>query len=354
MLTKAFGEVVTNVLTTNPVLAEIESASAILDVSNYTFQAVTLGKDADGFNYHAHTVSSTQYINDFIENGVSGYNDGKLIVINYGADQASSASSYIFSATEIDFSSTYSSLPCLPTPYDTRLERASTSTTALSDFPTQVPDLGHYANPAKDSDLSAIWNVMGGFPPSGHTDEFLFFSAASSTATPVFLFGGTLSSLFNEEGLVDKDGYIRFSEASIEASPNYRAGACLASGVDFQPNQGSMKIGVILHKGDAAAIAGFGGVKHLGVYCLDLQGMLDAGLRPPFSWDHINNNWQYKLVAKSTTVDNALWHQDGDASAPIITDDSGFNHVLNDNLLSGLVAAFALGGPLLSMSIEFK
>ena len=62
--------------------------------------------------------------------------------------------------------------------------------------------------------------------------------------------------------------------------------------------------------GDAAALAAFGGVSHLGVWCLDLKAMLKGGLTPPYSWNHLNNNRKYKLVSKTTLWDNLLSHQD--------------------------------------------
>ena len=67
MILNSFGEILAQVMSTNPALGSIPTASAILDVSNYTFQAITLGKDADGFKYHAHIINSSS---------VSSYNDG--------------------------------------------------------------------------------------------------------------------------------------------------------------------------------------------------------------------------------------------------------------------------------------
>ena len=76
MFTQGFGEVLTDLLTINPALADLPSASAILDTSNYTFNAITYGKDAQGFNFHGHTVSSTQYVDANSSLDVSGYNGG--------------------------------------------------------------------------------------------------------------------------------------------------------------------------------------------------------------------------------------------------------------------------------------
>ena len=51
------GEIIVDMLTTTPSLSGIESASAILDTSNYTIQAMTFGKDEEGYKRHAHTDS---------------------------------------------------------------------------------------------------------------------------------------------------------------------------------------------------------------------------------------------------------------------------------------------------------
>ena len=47
------GQLIADVMTANRSLAGSVSAS-ILDTSNYTFQAISYGKDPSGFGYHAH------------------------------------------------------------------------------------------------------------------------------------------------------------------------------------------------------------------------------------------------------------------------------------------------------------
>ena len=56
MLLDQAGELIADVMTANRSLANIPSASAILDTSNYTFHAISYGKDADGFKHHAHEI----------------------------------------------------------------------------------------------------------------------------------------------------------------------------------------------------------------------------------------------------------------------------------------------------------
>ena len=344
MFTQGFGEVITDMLTMDPAFAGLPAASAILDTSNYTFQAVTYGKDAEGFNYHGHSVSTTQYIDDDSSNDASGYNDGFLVVINYS--ESSAVSSYDVSATYRQFSGLedwrvpggaymdkpYNPIPQYPALTDLRLESKSTKTTNASSFSSAplLPDTGHYANPAVDENLSSIWNVVGGFPPSGNTVKYILFSANSSgvngpfSEPPSAIASYTLSGVYNENGVVDKNGFVTISPEptnsllSSVAVPlqggGLEKGPCIFSsqppGLPNTINKAEVYLAVVPQLGDAAALALFGGVKHLGVWCLDLKSMLASGLTPPYAWNHLNNIRKYKLVAKVTFWDNLMMHFD--------------------------------------------
>ena len=331
MFVQGFGEVLTDIMTVNPALSDLPSASAILDTSNYTFQAVTFGKDADGFIQHSHAISSIQYVDGSSASGASSFDNGILNIINYGSSATSGASSYVVSATYNQFYSTYNSVPNDPSPLDTRLERGSTLSTNLSEYQyaSALPDLGHYANPILNSQLSSIWNKVGGFAPSDG-GEYHFYDK-----NKVFSFSGTLSGQFNTEGLMDKNGYLTVSPSSIDDSANYDQGAFVASTVDFSPSTGSLTLKTRAKTGDALSLVSFGSVKHLGIYCLDLRGMLASGLMPPYSWNALNNNRKYKLVAKSTILDNPLFHRD-------IATASGFKSTL------GVVSV------LFNLTLDFK
>lgn len=306
MFVQGFGEVLTDVMTVNPALADLPSTSAILDTSNYTFQAVTFGKDANGFIRHSHAVSSIQYVNGESASGASSYDEGILTIINYGSDATSGASSYVLTGTYDQFSSVYNSVPNDPSPLDTRLERGSTLSTNLSDYQyaSALPDLGHYANPILDSQLSSIWNKVGGFAPSDG-GEYHFYDKDKEIS-----FTGTLSGQFNTEGLMDKNGYLTVSPLSVSDSVDYDRGAFVASSANFSPSIGSIIVKTRAKTGDALSLVSFGSVKHIGIYCLDLKDMLASGLMPPYSWDALNNNRKYKLAAKSTILDNPLFHRD--------------------------------------------
>lgn len=339
MFVQGFGEVLTDVMTVNPAIADIPSASSILDTSNFTFQAVTFGKDAEGFAQHSHSVSAVQYIDGNSASGASGYDSGFLTVINWGSNltsAVSAASSYVISATYSQFSSNYNSVPNDPSPLDTRLERGSTSSTNLSSYSSAsaLPDLGHYVNSILDNQLSSIWNKVGGFAPSDGGD-YRFYDRSGD-----LVYEGSVSGYFNTHGIMDKNGYLTVSPSSVsELSPTsvnyFEKGSLGVSSESYPVSGGQMILKNYLYKGDAVTLAAFGSVKHVGVYCIDLKSMLSEGLTPPYNWNHLNNNRKYKLVAKVTLLDNPLRHRDG-------LDQPGLGHWLAENSV------------ILSLTFDFK
>ena len=310
MFTQGFGEVVTDVLTVNPALQSIPSASSILDVSNFTFNAITLGKDAQGFKFHAHMVSGYETASGLIIGGpvtsTLGYNDGYVLAKRYNSI---SPSSYHASGTHQFFSTptyNYKSVPNYPSIYDTRLERDSTkSFLTRVDIPPisyDTPDLGHYANPAIDSIFSSLWHVIGGYPPSGNTGKFMLQTSAGA-----FVCSGNLSGVLNTQGVVDKNGFIKINPIVNINNPS--SGPVISTSGNLSANP-SVYIQICLQMGDLASLALFGGINHIGVWCLDLKEMLASGLNPPYSWNNLNNTRKYKLVAKTTLWDDLLFHMD--------------------------------------------
>jgi len=122
MLTQGFGEVLTDIMTINPALSSVSSASAILDTSNFTFYAVSLGKDSQGYQTHAHAASSAFLGLAFLGTII---NSGLVATKRYNS---TSPSSYHSSATRQYFSSTYiSALPSYPSIYYKKLEKSTKS-----------------------------------------------------------------------------------------------------------------------------------------------------------------------------------------------------------------------------------
>jgi hypothetical protein len=287
MILKAFGETIVDVLTTNPALKDIPTASAILDVSNYCFQALTFGKDADGFSYHAHDIKS-------LSAGV--YNDGVVKVTRYNF---LSPSSYHTSATHLQFSSTYKSVPNFPTVYDTRLERGSLN------YPIEVEnDLGHYQNFSLQGNTS--WNILSPYPPSGGATYQLLNSSGG------LIISGSMSSVYNTHSLIDTDGYITFTSANgiVASSIPWTQAGCKVLASSSISSTPEITISVCPQLGDLVGLSLFGGINHIGIYTLDVKQMLKEGHQPPFRWIPLNNIRKYRLVAKVTFWNDILHHND--------------------------------------------
>lgn len=297
MFTTAFGEVLADVLTVNPAIASVASASAILDTSNYTFNTITLGKDAIGYTYHAHVISSIETPGFIVLNG------GYVLAIR-GNDL--SPSSYHSSSVDLLLSSIYNSIPQYPSIYDNKLESNSTLTpTELllnTGFDAGLSSLGHYRNAAANPAIASIWNTIGGYPPSGNTATYQMLDNSGA-----FVLSGNLSGVFNSKGIIDDLGYIKINEAVNVTSLS--GGPYITSAANFLTSP-AVIVGVGIQKGDAAALALFGGVKHIGIWCLDLKQMLNSGLTPPYSWNNLNNTRKFKLVAKVTFWNDILYQED--------------------------------------------
>ena len=149
------GEHIADIMSMNRHLSQISSASAILDTSNYTFHAISFGKDSAGFSQHAHTVTSA-----------SGTKS--IRVVSY---ESNSISGYHTSATAQALEYTYKLYPQSPTPMDIRLERNS-----LPQYSTSVSNVGHCLNTIISPALSANAHLIGCFPASGGTSYGVYDS----------------------------------------------------------------------------------------------------------------------------------------------------------------------------------
>ena len=190
--------------------------------------------------------------------------------------------------------------------------------------------MGHYANPALDSQLSAIWNKVGGFAPSGPGYQFYFYDKTND-----FVYSGSVSSFFNANQQLDKNGYLRISPASqgYNASvPNqYLSGSIItASAGVAELRHAQLYLQNRVMGGDAVTLVSFGSVKHIGVHCFDLKEMVASGLMPPYNWNHLDNNSKYKLVAKATILDNPFYHRDADPGTTG-SPRAGLGVILKDN-----------------------
>lgn len=308
MFVDGLGELIVDALTANRSLSAIPSASAILDTSNYTFHAITYGKNADGFKKHGHVILSP-----------SGANNGVIKVLSY---QPVSVSSYHSSSVASALSHVYNLLPEPPSPINTRLETKST----LPNYSSGVPDSGHCLNPGMSPTLSSFSHLIGCFPRPTVGLQYWVVSSAENPAASI-LYSGTLFSNYNYSSvgtnyIMDSSGFLTFASSSTSShvtlynayNPNY--GVLRVPLSDF-PNK--IRIWWYLGPGDAGSLLLFGGVYHIGLWALDLKEMLRSGINPPFNFNALNNTRRYKLVAKKTFNRDLLYLNDYSGSG-------GFNH----------------------------
>jgi len=281
------GEHIADIMMINRGLSGIPSASSILDTSNYTFQAISYGKDASGFKYHAHTILSPSA-------------DGIIKVISYGL---TSFSGYSTSTTASALRDIYKLYPQPFNSLDTRLESKST----LPNFILNVPDLGQYLNPSISPQLSAYTHLIGGFPEASGSKYKIFNSSGQLISSGVLL-----SSVYNLSGIMDSSGFLTFAQASLvfhniayslvegaisQADPWLGFGVLRATRSGF-PSE----VDLLWHlpAGECGALNLFGGIYHIGLWCLDIKEMLKEGNTPPYSFNPLNNTRKYKLFAKKT------------------------------------------------------
>ena len=140
-------ETIVDALTISPSLSAIPSASSILDTSNYTIHAMSLGKAASQYTKHAHSPDVSSLV----------IGDGRIRTLS---TQILNPSSYATSAQ------LNPGLPLVPNPIHTKLEIEVTSTNFSS------VDVGHNLNMIPTSATNALGASAGlvGCYPTSSTD----------------------------------------------------------------------------------------------------------------------------------------------------------------------------------------
>jgi hypothetical protein len=308
MFLDQLGEHIADVMTLNRSLASIPSASAILDTSNYTFQAITYGKDANGFKYHAHEI-------------ISPSGDGIIKVVSY---DSTSFSGYTPRATARALSFYYKQYPESFSPLQTRLESKST----LPNYVCGVPDVGHYLNPTINPTLSSFAHLIGGVPAASGSKYKIF-----NTSGGVITSGTLAQSVYNLSGIMDSSGFLTFLQAGLaiqqvaytlsESNLDLFGYGVIRSAEAGFPSEVSLKW--FIPPGECGAFNLFGGIFHLGLWCLDIKEMLRAGYYPPYSFNPLNNIRKYRLVAKKTFNRDLITYSGNSAFKELFQDITGFD-----------------------------
>lgn len=285
MLLDTFGTLIADFMTVPPDISGVASASAILDVSNFTIQAVTFGKNATAYQYNAHQVLSPSTLQVFKVKSYSG----------------SAVSSYYPSAL-VNGIYGYKLLPEVIRPIDTRLERAETK--PLS----SAYDLGHCQNAVISSSLSSYYHIIGCFPASGGTTYWI--GSTSSNISGTLLSSGVLSGVFNKYGIMDSSGFLTIDPYSVSTLVGQNMSSIMTNGAKLVApgsSTGSVVIGIVVAPDDLKALRLFGGIYSVGLWALDIRSLLDAGLTPPYSFNALNNIRKYRLIGKRSFLSDLTY-----------------------------------------------
>jgi hypothetical protein len=114
---------------------------------------------------------------------------------------------------------------------------------------------------------------------------------------------------------MDKAGFLTFAPLNGAQGKAAATAGLFTSGalINLPTNFSSLgRVPVVwrLDAGDAGALLLYGGVYHLGLWCLDIKAMLAAGHTPPFSFNALNNIRKYRLFAKKTFNKDLLYIND--------------------------------------------
>ena len=325
MIVDGAGVIIADMMTATPSLSGYDpTLSSVLDPSNYCIQAISFGTGKDAFTSNAHNTGEPLGI--LIQQRQVYVWDNKqeeaLLFVNFSAIDGSA---YIPEA----------GFPEAPNPQLTRLEMGDTTTYQILPSEANVSSYfvgnGQLVNllpssivlntteitGANEVDKKVIGSTLGCFPPGG---------VPSISAIAIFSDGSELSSLigsstFNSASSMDYSGFVSFQKGVSDPASGLVVapiGFSYLSGVEYS---------VELGPGDLQCANLYGGIYHLGLWCLDLQQSLRSGNIPPYSFSILNNPRKYRLFAiKSFNVDITKNEDNGSTS--------GFtNYASDQNLL---------------------
>jgi hypothetical protein len=366
------GEIIVDMLTTTPSLSGIPSASAVLDTSNYTIQAMTFGKDKEGYKYHAHTDtwSGIDFLlgNNILHGTAAKLSpfSGAMVFVSSNNNPPGGVSSYFPSGAH------YNIMPSFPSPLDTKLE--TRSDTIFSNIETleniygpSLPNAskgafsnagsrGHNVNvlcnsEEDDGELQSgltstgayLGCLVGAFPrgfDAGGTKGGIFNNVSQlvgddPVASSVFIgtfnsassmdINGYVGKVFHPDGVVGS-GFTFSNHKQIDQS-----GIVVSGAGPTQPYTiGEVIYQTVIGKGDLGFTNLYGGIYNIGLWALDTKRTIRNGYSPPFTFDQISNPREYKLFSKKSFTINIAEIADKGGTAPA---DSGIANYKNLTLI---------------------
>jgi len=335
LLVDGAGETICDMLTISPSLSAIPSASAILDASNYTIQAVSFGKDSDGYRTHAHGL----YFNLLLPLTPTG--------VRVASYESASLSSYHGSAMPFIFSSAgfalapYKLLPKYPDPIDTRLETKNTAVfPGLASF-IVGNDVGQNLNSLQSLDEIGGLEPFGtGVSPGTYPPNIGIAWRILSSPSNIdsVIVSGVYRGTFNKVGSMDYSGYVTMMSSSVVQGLQFGGSAVTnISGLSIFAlsnfsSTGRVGYHVTLSGGDAGLAALYGGIYHIGLWTLDMKSLLESGQTPPYSFNRYINPRKYRLFAKKTFNQDITYITDDTSIVPAISGAFDFqNKAININ-----------------------
>tara|TARA_Y100000310_G_scaffold171294_2_gene171491 strand:+ start:6956 stop:8101 length:1146 start_codon:yes stop_codon:yes gene_type:complete len=320
MILNGMGSVLADAQMASPSWSSIASASALLDTSNYTVQAISFGKDARGYYNHAHNTTDAAIAASLADGiirvivptyNVSSYNTSAVTTFSRGAVVANE----YHGKFQPSAGDTYKLLPEFSNPIQTKLEQG------FFGMPIEYSSVvGHNENKLRTEDKS--WagydnrELYGCYPASGGTKYYLL-SSWDNLDTPVGSHlgsdsvsggaSGTAVGRFNTCSSMDRDGFVKIMVNSAAAANLLGAGTGYGShsGLtvwaqsDFS-STGKVQYITTVSGGDLLMAGLFGGIYTLGLWAIDIKETIKNGISAPFPFDHIDNKIKYRLVARKT------------------------------------------------------
>lgn len=291
------GELIVDMLTAVRELTSIEVASSILDTSNYTVRAASLGKDAAGYQHHAHS-------------DLLGLGDNIIRVISY---EDTTVSSYHTSAFGIATNTAI--LPEAPHPKMQRLETKSTAISGTHDYGHNVNRLGLSLDDRKfgcyaPSGEFTVYIVSGPVDP-GDADQKVI---ASATIT-----NNDGQNSFSNPAVIDTRGFIMnivnsmVDGSALEEQQVYK-GLLLSCDDEWFNNSLQIRFVLGITPEDLIVLNAYGGVYNIGLWGIDLKKMVAKGMLPPYNLE-ASEDMEYRLLARKTFTRDITYYKDNESNA---------------------------------------
>lgn len=280
-------ETLVNAMCVPPALSAIASASALLDVSNYTVNAVSFGKDPSSYLFNAHGT------HPITVSGREQFNPPRVYVVNNN-----STSSYF----------PINGLPSYPDPLDRLLQVIPSSVSSL------IVQYGQNLN------IIPYWSALSAVSSIGASGAYAIgtypINATGTNRTIGAIYSSSTSALITSARFTSDSYNSSFSAMDWRGFLNVaRTGAVLQGVVTSSVFATLDTVGEVIYKirigADELGFTNFyGGITLMGLWGIDLEASLARGNSPPYQFNQINNPIEYKLLAKKSFTQNLAAIQD--------------------------------------------